>query len=288
MPRETEGRFNFLKYNWGVHDGSFGCLFQVCSWCFRGENALLVLTIAGVILGLVIGFLARFASYTEGTVDLISFPGDILMRMLKMLILPLIVSSLIAGLAQLDAKSSGKMGSRAIFYYFATTILAAILGIILVTLIHPGNPEIKSNVNTVGKFTSPLLSSLLFLLLQLSLHSHFHLYFHLHFYLSRTFLHSQTLSLANEMLIYYVWLAFCLPSVLCFSRLTSHLHSLIFEFVNHCSFFFYFSVDLFHVAFPSCCPVCSSSLAFSTATCALVHLHENSPNLFIRLQQICF
>lgn len=65
-----------------------------------------MLTIAGVVLGLVIGFLLRFSEFSEDTIMLISFPGDILMRMLKMLILPLIVSSLIAGLAQLDAKVS--------------------------------------------------------------------------------------------------------------------------------------------------------------------------------------
>lgn len=129
----------------------------MCSWCFRGENALLVLTIAGVVLGLVIGFLARLANYTPDAVYLISFPGDILMRMLKMLILPLIVSSLIAGLAQLDAKSSGKMGSRAIVYYFATTILAAVLGIILVTIIHPGDPSIKTEVK-VGELKFLLLA----------------------------------------------------------------------------------------------------------------------------------
>lgn len=79
-------------------------LLQVCSWF--GENALLVLTIAGVVLGIVFGFIGRIGNYSEDTIMLISFPGDILMRMLKMLILPLIISSLIAGLAQLDAKVS--------------------------------------------------------------------------------------------------------------------------------------------------------------------------------------
>src|SRR2546427_22556 len=71
---------------------------------WMGENVLLVLTILGVVLGILFGFLARLTTYTPETVMLISFPGDILMRMLKMLILPLIISSLIAGLAQLDAK----------------------------------------------------------------------------------------------------------------------------------------------------------------------------------------
>ena len=35
------------------------------------------------------------------------------------------------------------MGTRAILYYFATTILAAVLGIILVYIIHPGDPAMK-------------------------------------------------------------------------------------------------------------------------------------------------
>lgn len=42
------------------------------------------------------------------------------------------------------------MGTRAIVYYITTTILAAILGIILVLIIHPGEPKIKQNF-TIGK-----------------------------------------------------------------------------------------------------------------------------------------
>lgn len=51
------------------------------------------------------------------------------------------------GLAQLDPKSSGKMGSRALIYYFATTILAAIVGIVMVISIHPGDPNIKEGLH---------------------------------------------------------------------------------------------------------------------------------------------
>lgn len=53
---------------------------------------------AGVILGAVAGMLLRVASPIHpDIVMVIAFPGDILMRMLKMLILPLIISSLITG-----------------------------------------------------------------------------------------------------------------------------------------------------------------------------------------------
>jgi len=38
------------------------------------------------------------------------------------------------------------MGSRAIVYYLVTTILAAVLGIILVTIIHPGDPRSRGDI----------------------------------------------------------------------------------------------------------------------------------------------
>lgn len=58
----------------------------------------------------------------------------------------------LSGLAGLDARSSGRMGTRAMVYYMSTTVIAAILGVILVLGIHPGNPKLRgSQVNTVSK-----------------------------------------------------------------------------------------------------------------------------------------
>ncbi|KAG7523204.1 excitatory amino acid transporter 2 isoform X2 [Solea senegalensis] len=116
-------------------------------WSKMFKNLLLTLTVLGVILGAVAGMLLRVASPIHpDIVMVIAFPGDILMRMLKMLILPLIISSLITGLAGLDAKSSGRLGTRAMIYYMTTTIIAAVLGVILVLVIHPGNPKLKENL----------------------------------------------------------------------------------------------------------------------------------------------
>lgn len=129
-------------------------------WAWLVENLLLVLTILSVIFGLVVGCFMRYATYDDDFVMLIGFPGELLMRMLKMLIIPLITSSMISGLAQLDAKSSGRMGSRAIAYYFGTTLLAAILGIVLVILIHPGNPKIKQEAMKTVKDTDTKVSTL--------------------------------------------------------------------------------------------------------------------------------
>jgi len=58
---------------------------------------------------------------------------------------------LVAAVGSLDMSISGKVGSRAVGYYMATTVMAVILGIILVSAIHPGSVETKDNaVERVG------------------------------------------------------------------------------------------------------------------------------------------
>nr|CAH7746609.1 unnamed protein product [Callosobruchus chinensis] len=68
----------------------------------------------------------------------VRYLGDIFLQMLKGLILPLIVSSLISAITNLDLSLSGKIAARAIGYYLTTTSLSVILGIILVVTIKPG------------------------------------------------------------------------------------------------------------------------------------------------------
>ncbi|XP_069765144.1 excitatory amino acid transporter 2-like [Narcine bancroftii] len=147
VPDESLGITELPKSNNSKH----------CNWLER--NLLLQLTVLGVILGAVIGCLLRsLPDLGPDLLVLISFPGDILMRMLKMLILPLIVSSLITGLSGLDARSSGRMGTRALAYYMTTTVIAAALGVILVIVIHPGNPKLKNMTST--RSNNPEVSSL--------------------------------------------------------------------------------------------------------------------------------
>lgn len=61
------------------------------------QNMLLVLTIVSVVLGAFVGFALRSLELDKQSVMLINFPGEMLMHMLKMMILPLIIASLISG-----------------------------------------------------------------------------------------------------------------------------------------------------------------------------------------------
>ncbi|XP_072243919.1 excitatory amino acid transporter 1-like isoform X1 [Leuresthes tenuis] len=102
------------------------------------RNAFVILTIAAVILGTSLGFALRPYKMSYREVKFFSFPGELLMRMLQMLVLPLLVSSLITGIAALDSRASGKMGMRAVVYYTTTTVIAVFIGIVMVLVIHPG------------------------------------------------------------------------------------------------------------------------------------------------------
>ena len=112
---------------------------------FLRRNLLLILIIAGCIIGFIIGVLAnepvqniKHKEERKTTLMLIGFPGELLMNMLKMLVLPLIVASLITAIASLDSKAAGKVGRRTVIYYAVTSFLATILGIALVMAIKPG------------------------------------------------------------------------------------------------------------------------------------------------------
>lgn len=114
---------------------------------FSGQ-LLTIATLASVVLGVIVGLIFRASSsekWTERDIMYMNFIGELFLRMLKGIILPLIVSSLIAAIGSLDLSSSGKIGGRAIAYYMITTFMAVILGIILVTTIRPGVDRHEKN-----------------------------------------------------------------------------------------------------------------------------------------------
>jgi len=82
---------------------------------------------------------------TEGTLfginihQGLAFVGTLFLNALKMLIVPLIVSSIISGIAGIGSSSAlGRLGARTIVYYLMTSLLAILTGLLLVNLIAPG------------------------------------------------------------------------------------------------------------------------------------------------------
>lgn len=118
------------------------------------KNVLLVSTIVAVFMGFLIGMIMRHSTtgYSQDVIHLIAFPGQMFLSMLKMLILPLIIASVISALASLDSTVSGKIGMRACGFYMTTTVLATITGIILVTILHPGDVRMKQGFERAGEF----------------------------------------------------------------------------------------------------------------------------------------
>jgi proton glutamate symport protein len=65
--------------------------------------------------------------------------GDLFLRLLQMLVVPLIVSSLITGVTGMgDLRTLGSIGGRAIAFYLTTSFLAIVTGIVVVNIIRPG------------------------------------------------------------------------------------------------------------------------------------------------------
>ncbi|XP_062874283.1 solute carrier family 1 member 3a [Trichomycterus rosablanca] len=115
---------------------------------FLRRNAFVILTVIAVIIGIILGFALRPYKMSYREVKYFSFPGELLMRMLQMLVLPLLVSSLITGMSALDSRASGKMGIRAVIYYTTTTVIAVFIGIVMVVIIHPGRGGAKQHRQT--------------------------------------------------------------------------------------------------------------------------------------------
>lgn len=91
-----------------------------------------------MITGLVIGLLIHtygMAQYSEYIKPI----GTIFIRLLKMVIVPLVFSSIFMSMINLGTPEAlGSMGRKAVIYYFMTTAIAVLFGLIFVNLINPG------------------------------------------------------------------------------------------------------------------------------------------------------
>jgi Na+/H+-dicarboxylate symporter len=72
----------------------------------------------------------------------IQFLGDIFLQALFALVVPLVISSMIVGITSLgDIRRLGPLGIRTVAFFVGTTLLAVLIGLVLVVIIHPGTPN---------------------------------------------------------------------------------------------------------------------------------------------------
>ncbi|XP_053477561.1 neutral amino acid transporter A [Ictalurus furcatus] len=117
---------------------------------FLRRNLVVILTVSGVLVGVWLGVMVRKMNLTRAQMTYFAFPGEMLLRMLKMIILPLVVCSLISGAASLDTRSLGKLGGIAVSYFLVTTLIASSIGIALAFLIKPGVGAGALNTNSLA------------------------------------------------------------------------------------------------------------------------------------------
>jgi len=113
------------------------------------NNLLLFLTIAGVFIGFGSGFAIRETHPTEDALMWIGLPGQLYLRLLKMMIVPLIACSVVGGAAALDPKSNGKISLIALIFVLITNGLGSALGIGAAVLFKPGKTEIMRDENQI-------------------------------------------------------------------------------------------------------------------------------------------
>ncbi len=95
--------------------------------------------IIGLVLGLIVGIVGAIAGWGAFMTDWIAPFGTIFINLLKLIAVPLILASLITGVASLsDLNKLSRMGGRTIGIYLGTTVIALVIGLVIVNVMQPG------------------------------------------------------------------------------------------------------------------------------------------------------
>ena len=123
------------------------------------------LILAALVLGILVGYMI-FVSYPDKKTatqiaGYIAILSDVFLRLIKMLIGPLVFSTLVVGIAHMgDAASVGRVFVKAIAWFITASLLSLLLGMLLANLLQPGHnlglplPDIGASANlATAKFT---------------------------------------------------------------------------------------------------------------------------------------
>jgi len=110
----------------------------------KKTSRLTVFIFLGMIAGIVLGYVLRLGNLDEKSLqrfaDNISIITDIFLRLIKMIIAPLVLSSLVVGVAKLgDLKAVGRVGGKTMLWFFSASLVSLFIGLVLVNVFRPGD-----------------------------------------------------------------------------------------------------------------------------------------------------
>ncbi|MDE0771132.1 MAG: dicarboxylate/amino acid:cation symporter [Salibacteraceae bacterium] len=114
---------------------------------------LYVKILIGLILGAIWSFISSAMGWNQFTIDWIDPFGQIFIRLLKFIAVPLVLFSVVTGIASLnDVSKLGRMGGKTLLIYLITTVCAVSIGLLIGNVVKPGtfiDPEqrIKNRIN---------------------------------------------------------------------------------------------------------------------------------------------
>ncbi len=132
-------------------------------WYFKSNllSRILIGLIAGAVVGIALGY--GDPGTVKGFVDNTKFFGDIFIRLLKMIVVPVILFSLIAGAASIAPSRLGRVGVKIVLYYLLTSAVAVTIGLVFANILQPGDGmNIVGNEAIKGKVAeSPTIVTIL-------------------------------------------------------------------------------------------------------------------------------
>ncbi|NJE48286.1 dicarboxylate/amino acid:cation symporter [Thermococcus sp. 9N3] len=112
----------------------------------------------GLILGAIFGLIAGHFGWTDFVATYIKPFGDLFVRLLKMLVMPIILASLVVGAASISPARLSRVGVKIILYYLATSAMAVFFGLIVGRLFNVGaNVNLGSGTGKAIEAKSPSL-----------------------------------------------------------------------------------------------------------------------------------
>ena len=107
-------------------------------------NKSSLLIFAALILGILVGYVCNQAAPTpEAAKEIAGYFGiitDIFLRLIKMIIAPLVFATLVSGLANIgDSKTVGRIGSKALGWFIAASLVSLTVGLLFANLLQPGH-----------------------------------------------------------------------------------------------------------------------------------------------------